>query len=53
MGISRTAFETVGGFRTEYRANADVDVAWRVQLAGFRYVFRPDAVVHYRLRASA
>jgi len=30
----------------------DVDLAWRAQLAGWRCVFNPDAVVYHKLKAS-
>lgn len=31
----------------------DVDLAWRVNLAGFRVLYAPDAVVYHKLKASA
>jgi GT2 family glycosyltransferase len=30
----------------------DVDIGWRLQLAGYRCVFRPDAVVYHHLSAT-
>lgn len=31
----------------------DIDLAWRVNLAGFRVLYTPDAVVYHKLKASA
>jgi O-antigen biosynthesis protein len=50
MAFYRWAFETVGGFDTEYRkAGDDVDFCWRIQQAGWIIAFSPTAIVwHYR-----
>jgi GT2 family glycosyltransferase len=50
MAFYRWAFETVGGFDTEYRkAGDDVDFCWRIQQAGWVIAFSPTAIVwHYR-----
>lgn len=50
LGIRRSAFEALGGFREDYPVGEDVDLSWRAQLAGMRLAFEPDAVVHYRYR---
>jgi glycosyltransferase involved in cell wall biosynthesis len=54
MGITRRAFDAVGGFAEDITLPAadDVDLSWRVQLAGFSLGFATGAVVAYRLRAS-
>lgn len=52
IGVSREAFEAVGGFDEELHRGEDVDLCWRVQLAGFRCELVPDAVVYYRLRET-
>jgi len=53
MGIRRDAFDRVGGFDEELRfACEDVDLCWRVQLAGGSIAFAPGAALHYRLPAS-
>ena len=50
MAFYRAAFESVGGFDTEYRkAGDDVDFCWRLQTNGGVIAFSPSAVVwHYR-----
>jgi GT2 family glycosyltransferase len=49
MGVRRSVFEEVGGFRLRPTFE-EADFCWRVQLAGYPGpVFAPDAVVHYRL----
>ncbi len=50
MAFHRSAFESVGGFDTEYRkAGDDVDFCWRLQTAGGVIAFSPAAIVwHYR-----
>jgi GT2 family glycosyltransferase len=50
LGIRRALFERIGGFPVVGRYGDDVDLCWRVQLAGTPLRFVPDAVVHYRLR---
>jgi GT2 family glycosyltransferase len=53
-GFRSSVFEAIGGFDETYVGGAeDVEFAWRAQLAGHRACFVPDAVVHYRERASA
>jgi GT2 family glycosyltransferase len=49
LGVSREAFETVGGF-DESLLTEDVDFCWRVQLAGFPMHVEPAAVVLKRRR---
>jgi glycosyltransferase involved in cell wall biosynthesis len=50
MAFYRAAFESVGGFDTEYRkAGDDVDFCWRLQTNGGVIAFSPSAIVwHYR-----
>lgn len=50
MAFHRAAFESVGGFDTEYRkAGDDVDFCWRLQNNGGVIAFSPSALVwHYR-----
>jgi glycosyltransferase involved in cell wall biosynthesis len=52
MGIKRVLFEQIGGFDESFPAAAgeDVDLSWRVQLAGTPLVEAPDAVVRVQLR---
>lgn len=52
MGIRRNVFEAVGGFDPAFETCDDIDLSWRVQLAGTGLRFVPDAVLHYRYRDS-
>lgn len=45
MGVHRTAFLAVGGFDEGLSAGEDLDLCWRMQLAGHRLVEDPRAVV--------
>ncbi len=47
-GISRQAFEAVGGFSLEFPRNQDVDLSWRLQLRGYKIHTVPSAVVYCR-----
>ena len=48
LGVQRHVFKALGGFAEEYEALEDTDLCWRLQLAGHRLVFAPEAVVHVR-----
>jgi glycosyltransferase involved in cell wall biosynthesis len=52
MGVSRPAFEAVGGWPEEYPASEDIALSWRLQLAGVSLHFVPDAVYRCRYRDS-
>lgn len=56
MAVSRAAFQAVGGFSEDLAhlgaAGDDVDLSWRLQLAGYEVSFEPRAIVHYRHRTS-
>ena len=52
MGLSREAFERVGGFNEEAPIGEDVELSWRLQLQGYLLHPVPDAVVHYRYRET-
>ncbi len=52
LGVRRHVFEALGGFDESYLALEDTDFCWRLQLAGHRLVFAPDAVVHVRYPAT-
>jgi GT2 family glycosyltransferase len=46
--IRRSVFEAIGGFDGAFFAvYEDVDLSYRVQLAGYRCIFVPEAVVHH------
>lgn len=52
LAVRAEVWRAVGGFRTDYGHCEDVELSWRVQLAGYRLVHAPAAVVHYRHRDS-
>jgi cellulose synthase/poly-beta-1,6-N-acetylglucosamine synthase-like glycosyltransferase len=52
-GLRRDVWDRLGGFRESYDGSSeDVELFWRVQLAGCALGYVSDAVVHYRLRTS-
>lgn len=51
FGIWRSAFDAIDGFDLRYVSSGeDIDLSWRLQLAGMTLAHAPDAVVAYRLR---
>ena len=48
LGVRRSAFEEAGGFSEDLRVGEDVDLCWRLQLAGRRFALAPGAVVAKR-----
>ncbi len=52
LGVRRHVFEALGGFDEDYAVLEDTDLCWRLQLAGHRLVFAPEAVVHVRYPAT-
>ena len=52
MGVRADALRAVDGFDPELRRLSDMDLSWRMHLAGARLGFAPDAVVHYRYRGG-
>jgi len=51
-GVRRTVWRAVGGFDEHLLTGEDLDFAWRVQLAGYRFVDCPGAFVFYRAPTS-
>jgi hypothetical protein len=52
--VRRGAFEAVGGFDRDYFAYfEDVDLGWRLRLAGWHVNFAPRAVIHHRSMATS
>ena len=43
LAVRRQAFEAVGGFAEELLVGEDIDLCWRLQLAGYRFVIDFDA----------
>jgi GT2 family glycosyltransferase len=52
MGVRSEAFEAVGGFDGRFWACEDMDLSWRLQLAGYRLGYSEAAVVAYRHRPT-
>jgi glycosyltransferase involved in cell wall biosynthesis len=53
IGMTRACYQRVGD-PTDWIGTAwDVDYCWRVQLAGMKLTYVPEALVHYRLRQTA
>jgi glycosyltransferase involved in cell wall biosynthesis len=50
LGVKRSVHEAVGGFDETMLRLQDTDYCWRIQLAGIKLQFVPEAVVHYRFR---
>jgi glycosyltransferase involved in cell wall biosynthesis len=50
LGVHREVFLAVAGFDVRQRHLEDIDLSWRLQLAGHDLGFEPRAVVHVRLR---
>ncbi len=50
--VRRSAFEAVGGFYEGVRAAEDTDFSWRVQRAGWRLAYRPQARVEHSYRTT-
>jgi GT2 family glycosyltransferase len=48
LAVRRSAFEKVGGFDESLLVGEDVDLCWRLQLAGFDFALAPRAVVSRR-----
>lgn len=54
VAYRRTAWEEVGGFDEQlFMYLEDVDLAWRLQLAGWEAVFAPQARLYHRLSATS
>ena len=50
IGVTRRAFEKVGGFDENMKVGEDVDFSWRLQLQGYAIADAPNAIIHYRYR---
>lgn len=50
LGVRRAAFVDVDGFDESLRTGEDLDLCWRLQLAGYRLAEEPGAVVTFRNR---
>lgn len=53
LAVRRELHDSIGGFdEAMVPAGEDMDYCWRLQQAGAKLAFAPDAVTHYRLRPS-
>ena len=52
LAVPREVFEAVHGFDEDLSPEEDVDLCWRLQLAGYRFAVATDAVVEKRERAA-
>jgi glycosyltransferase involved in cell wall biosynthesis len=52
LAVRREVFEAVDGFCEELPTEDDVDLCWRIQLAGYRFAVSADAVVDKRERSG-
>jgi GT2 family glycosyltransferase len=52
FGIGAATLAALGGWNEAYWVGGDAELCWRAQLAGCSLAFVPEAVVHYRYRAS-
>ena len=52
FGVWRDALERVGGWEIGTTYGEDVDLSWRLQLAGYQLTYCHEAIVHYRHRTT-
>lgn len=52
LGVTRRAFDAIGGWDEDMLRAQDIDFFWRLQLQGFEVQFVDEAVVHYRRRPT-
>jgi GT2 family glycosyltransferase len=50
--VARAAVEAVGGFDTRFRRAEDIELAYRLEAAGLRFVFDPEAVGYHHADRS-
>ena len=51
-GIWADVFHAIGGYDEQCPAGEDIEISWRAQLAGYKLVLAPDAVVNERYRRT-
>ncbi|HXY92130.1 MAG TPA: glycosyltransferase [Acidimicrobiia bacterium] len=51
-GFTRQAWADVDGFDEAFGSGEDIDLSWRMQLAGHSLAFAPEAIVYARLRET-
>jgi glycosyltransferase involved in cell wall biosynthesis len=52
LAVNRRAFEAVGGFAEEMFVGEDIDLCWRLQLAGYAFDLAQHAIVRKRGRTG-
>jgi GT2 family glycosyltransferase len=50
--VRRAAWDSVGGFLQGIRSGGDTDFSWRLQAAGWKLEYRPEATVEHRHRET-
>jgi glycosyltransferase involved in cell wall biosynthesis len=50
LGVKKSLHQAIGGFDESMPKLHDTDYCWRIQLAGVKLHFIPEALVHYRYR---
>lgn len=53
LAVRKEIHFAVGGFDEIMSAAEDCDYCWKIQLAGYKLQFVPEAVLHYRLRKTS
>lgn len=48
LGIKRSLHDAIGGFDESILLLEDVDYCWRIQEAGMKLHYAPDALLHFR-----
>ncbi len=52
MLVERSALLAVGGFDLHFHRRHDVELSWRLQVAGYRVEVVPEAIIYCRLRST-
>jgi len=53
MFVRRDVWDEVGGFDERYfMFFEDVDLGWRINLAGYRFIYEPESLAHHKHHAS-
>lgn len=50
--LRRAVFQRLGGFDTSFRRGEDTDFFWRIEQAGFRLCYAPQAIIHHVISTS-
>lgn len=50
LGVKKTLHNAIGGFDESMRVLEDIDYCWRIQQAGTKLHYVPDALIYFRFR---